>query len=367
MTLYDGVLVRSYLKAYAVVLVSLLSLYIVVDLFNHLDTFTDTTRGLLYIFRRIALFYAYQITEIFDKLCEAIVMLAAMFTVAWMQKSNELAPLLSAGVSTRRVVRPVLASAFIMLAVSICNQEFIIPRFAEVLLMERDDPSTDKKVLAHGAKEPNGIHLSGKFGLRKQKVIYDLMCVIPANLIGNDRYISASSAYYFAPGDGQCGGGGWLLTDAQPPEFDNWKDPNILEVLDTGKYFLHTQEVDFDRLTRSRTWFVFASTWQLLQELNRPESTRLASMAVLFHSRLTRPILGFLLVLIGLAVILRDQNRNIFISAGLCLAICALFFATGIVARHLGDNEYVSPIMAAWLPVLFFGPLGFVLFDAIHT
>ena len=34
---------------------------------------------------------------------------------------------------------------------------------------------------------------------------------------------------------------------------------------------------------------------------------------------------------------------------------------------HLGDSEFLSPALAAWLPVLGFGPLAFVLFDAIHT
>ena len=169
MTLYDRVLVRSYLKAYVVVLVSLLSLYIVVDLFTNVDEFTNSRHGLLRVLQRIAIYYAYRVTNIFDKLCEAIVMLAAMFTVAWMQRSNELAPLLSAGVSTRRVVRPVLVAAFVMLTVSMLNQELIIPHISDVLLTERDDPSSEKAIMVHGAQEPNGIHLSAKLGQRKEK------------------------------------------------------------------------------------------------------------------------------------------------------------------------------------------------------
>src|SRR5258708_1755586 len=112
---------------------------------------------------------------------------------------------------------------------------------------------------------------------------------------------------------------------------------------------------------------MYASTPQLLAELSKPDSTRLASMAVLFHMRLTRPILAMLLVFMGLSVILRDQNRNVFISTGLCLVLCATFFGACFFCRYLGDNEFLSPALAAWLPVLFFGPLAFVLFDAIPT
>jgi lipopolysaccharide export system permease protein len=74
-----------------------------------------------------------------------------------------------------------------------------------------------------------------------------------------------------------------------------------------------------------------------------------------------------LLVLSGLSVILRDQNRNVFLSAGLCVVLCALFFTAQFVAKSLGDNEYVSPALAAWMPVLIFGPLSLALFDAVHT
>jgi lipopolysaccharide export system permease protein len=104
-----------------------------------------------------------------------------------------------------------------------------------------------------------------------------------------------------------------------------------------------------------------------LRELGKPDSTRLASMAVLFHMRLTRPILGMVLVVMGLSVILRDQNRNVFISAGMCLVICAVFFTVSLVCKHFGDNEYLAPALAAWLPVIAFGPLAFAQFDAIHT
>ena len=90
-------------------------------------------------------------------------------------------------------------------------------------------------------------------------------------------------------------------------------------------------------------------------------------MAVLFHSRLTRPVLGVILVVLGLSVILRDQNRNIFISAGLCLVLCASFFAACIACQYLGNREHITPALAAWLPVLAFGPLSFVMFDAVHT
>ena len=367
MHLLDRMLIRGYLKAYLVCLVSLLSLYVVIDLFTNLDEFAEQHRGLAPIVKHIGVYYGYKVAQIFDLLCEEIVLLAAMFTVAWMQRNNELLPLLSAGVSAHRVVRPVLLCATAMLGLTVANQELILPRIATFLLYPRDDPNGEKEIEAHHAFEPNKIHINGERASRRFRMVRKFSCLIPDTLAQKLIHLSAKEAYYYPPGEGPCGGGGWLLTDTQPAELDGRVNPNVLKVLDSGKYFLYTREADFEAITRNRTWFFFASTYRLLSELNKPESMRLASMAVRFHMRLTRPILGLLLVIMGLSIILRDQNRNVYISTALCLVLCGLFFAACFLCRQLGDNEYLSPALAAWLPVLLFGPLAFVLFDAIHT
>jgi lipopolysaccharide export system permease protein len=365
MKLIDRQLVASYVKSYVVCLVSLLGLYIVIDLFTNIDDFAGKHSGLAPILKHIGTYYGYRIPRIFDQMCEMLALLAAMFTVAWMQRSNELLPLLSAGVSTRRVVRPVIFAACGVLAVGSLNQELLIPRLARALLADRDDPMGDKEIGVRGAYEPNGILVEGRTALRKNHLVKEFSCVIPERVAGNITQITADEAYYLPPGSTPRGGG-WLLIGAKPAELEGANFP-CLEMIDPGKYFLATEQVDFEAVTRARSWFVLASTRRIREELSKPDSTRLAAIAVLFHMRLTRPILGILLVVMGLSVILRDQNRNLFISAGLCLVLCAVFFAACFACKQFGDNEYVSPSLAAWLPVLMFGPLAFVLFDAVHT
>src|SRR5438874_5015 len=139
MKLLDRLLIYAYLKAYVVCLISLLGLWIIVDLFTNLDSFSQG-RSMASVVERIGVYYGPRMATIFDRLCEPIVLLAAMFTVAWVQRNNELLPLLSAGVSTQRVVRPVLLSACVLLSLSVLNQELVIPRLADYLLSSREDP-----------------------------------------------------------------------------------------------------------------------------------------------------------------------------------------------------------------------------------
>jgi lipopolysaccharide export system permease protein len=364
--LIDRQMVRGYYKSYLVCVSSLLSLYVVVDLFNNLDDFTRQKSGLVTVAKHITQYYAYRVPQIFDRLCEAIVLLAAMFTVALMQRNNEQVPLLSAGVSTRRIVAPVLLCAFSMLSLAVLNQELLIPRIADQLVRDRDDPDGEKNLTVRGGYEPNNIHVTGDHAVRKTMTISKYFyCLIPEAVAGEQGqlHLQADEAQWRkATADRPAG---WELLGAQPAAVK--PIPDILDVIDDGHFFLHVRKVDFDHLTQPPNWYQMAPTKKLYDDLNDPDSTRLASMAVLFHMRLTRPLLGMVLVLLGLSVILRDQNRNVIISSGMCLVLCGMFFAFSYTCKTLGDNEYVNPAFAAWLPVVTFGPFAFVLFDAVHT
>lgn len=365
--LLDRQMIYNYVKSYAVCLVSLLGLFIVVDLFTNLDDFTQHRKGMFATLRHIQLYYANMTPRIFDRLCEAIALLAAMFTVAMMQRNNELLPLLSAGVSTRRVVTPVLLSACAMLGLSVANQELILPRIDVFLVENRSNFEGDKEVEVKGIYDVNGVHISGKAAVKKTQTVMKFFCMIPPKP-GRDSLttLQAETAEYIPPGPDPHRSGGWLLSRTTPATLEGWTGTDIVESIDPGRYFLHS-DVDFQNAIRSKNWSSFMTTWQLVQEMDRPGNVQQAGLAVVFHMRLTRVILGMVLVFMGLGVILRDQTRNIFISAGMCLVLCALFFAACITCQYLGNNEHLAPALSAWLPVFIFGPLAFVMFDAVHT
>jgi lipopolysaccharide export system permease protein len=360
----DRLMIFGYFKAYAVCLISLLSLYIVVDLFTNLDDFIHhNSSGLQAVLLRIVGYYGYRIPQFFDRLCEAIVLLAGMFTVAMMQRNNEQLPLLSAGVSTHRIVAPVVCCACFMMTLTALNQELLIPRIATQLARERNDPDGDKEIPVRSAFEPNLIHLCGDRGVRKTMVVHRFYCTIPETIDGNLYHITAEEAHYHAGKEPLRGT--WELIGCTPRDLPSI--PDVLDVQDAGRYFLHTRSTDFEALTQDPKWYQVAPTVRLYQELQRPDSTRLAMLAVVFHTRLTRPILGMVLVLMGLSVILRDQTRNVIISSGMCIVLCGVFFAAVYACKMLGDNELLSPALAAWLPVLAFGPFAVVMFDAVQT
>src|SRR5207248_1725244 len=105
-------------------------------------------------------------------------LLAAMFTIAWMQRHNEMLPLLSAGVSMRRIVLPLIVCSCILLSLAVLNQELLIPHLGAKILMQKDDPDGDKEVFVSGRFESNLIHIEGGQAQRKEMIVRNFHVVM---------------------------------------------------------------------------------------------------------------------------------------------------------------------------------------------
>ena len=362
MTTLDRMFFFSYIRSYFIVLSSLLSLYIIVDLFTNLDDFSKGS--LKQNAQHILQYYSAHISKIFNQLSEAIALIGAMFTVAWIQRSNEFLPQLSAGVSTGRVVRPILMGCLLTLSLGPLNQEYFMPTVAEELQKPRDDPAYEKPMIVQGAFDSQGLHIEGDAAYRKDLKVAGMRVTFPESGPTGMAHLTAGEGFYVPPGPG-AHTGGWRLH--QTTDVTDGPLPAYLERISTGVYFLRTTDIDFDSITRGGSWYLYASTPKLRQLLAKPDTRRQPGVAVAFHMRLTRPLIGIMLVLLGLGVILRDQNKNVFINVGLCLVLCALFYAAVYGCKFLGENDFINPPFAAWLPVLIFGPFSVVLFDSIQT
>lgn len=364
-TTLDRMLLGAYVRSYVFAGISFISLFIVIDLFTHLDAYVNRSGSWWTITRHIFHYYVVRLPQVFDLMAEAITLMAATFTVAWMLKNNELLPQLSAGIPTRRVIRPVLVGSVATLLLPPLNQQFVIPELAEQLMTSRDDPEGAKAQVLLGTFDSSGIHLEGQAGFRKDKRIEWMYITFPEHSPGGMIHLTAAEAFYIPPSDEPLSGG-WLLINATPDSFTG-SPPLNLTVLGPGRFFLKVETANFDAVNRGNSWYIHASTTRLYELLTKSEGRRQEKLAVLFHTRLTRPIIGTLLVVLGVAVILWNPQRHVVLSAGLCVVIGAGFYVCVLGCKALGDADYITPPLAAWLPVLLYGPPALLAYDAMHT
>ena len=379
----------AFLKAYFICFVALVGLYVVIDSFSNLDEFEEISPTTADLFRNMGRYYLIKMTLFYDQICGIITMMAAIFAVTWLQKDNELLAMLAAGISTHRVIRPVLVSALLISSLAVVNQEFIMPRFAEELQRTPDDDGS-LLLKVYPRQDANEVLLQGSNANRTRKSVERFSATIPVRVAGELIELQAREARYISEGDRRYPlSGGWLIWGAR---FLTEPSSKSLDVLTRGVftpvedpsafpppadriaakpgipvYFLKTP-LTFSSMTRSRQWYRFAPTVDLIRGLSDPSNLpERDDIQVFLHSRMIRPLLAFNLMLLSLPMVLGGAGRNMFVNLGMSLGTSGIFYAAGYMAQYLGGHAVLSPELAAWAPLIVFGTIAVARWDTIRT
>lgn len=373
----------AFLKAYVICFVALVGLYVVIDAFSKIDEFSEMTDSTIQLFRNMGWYYFLRLSQFYDQLCGVISMMAAIFTVTWMQKNNEHLAMLSAGVGTKRIIRPVLVSAVLVSLLAVANQELILARLGEDLQKTPDHDGLRNATVV-GREDSRRVLLDGKDAERKSNTVLSFTATFPVELTGQLSWVEAKQARYIPPDDRSAAPlkGGWLLRDVTikpvattPPDVlvavndPTGYPPASGKVADFGPptHFLKS-DLSFVALTRTRQWYQFATTVDLIEALADPSNApEKLDISVFLHGRLIRPLASFTLMLLSLPLVLGGSGRNMFINLGLALLTSGIFYAGNFLAQYLGSNAVFSPELAAWAPLIVFGTFVVARWDTIRT
>lgn len=389
MTLIDRYILKRFVTSYLGSLVSMLLLYIVLDVFTKLDDFmsepaeaplakvTQMHResalptvkvakarvDLQTLLCNIGVFYAVRLPVIFDLINGFIVLLAATFTLGWMEKQNELLPLLAAGVRLRRVFFPAWLAAVAFLGVSVANREVLIPALSGRILRLQEDPQGNRPIMIQGGFDEHGVHFDGKSAYPEKLLIMQGRLTMPAEHGGNLIHLTCQEMYYRPATAGQPGG--WWLNGCTPARLDD--ERTYVQNLGQACFFIST-DLSFERLTRRPNWFLYQSTLNLLKLVDQEEQCpRRTEVIATLHGRITKPLAELLVVLIGVPLLVGCPQRSLYIKVGSILGLFALSQVLDFTCAGLARNDYLDPSLAAWLPVLIFGPWSLVASDATRT
>ena len=375
MTIIDRYLLRQYVQTLVICYVSLTGLYVVFDAFTNIEEFLRAAPDGGGLFRLMGSYYGYRAVFLFDRLAGILVLCAAMFTVTWIQRNNEMTALLAAGVPKLRVIAPVVAACAVTTLSAAANRELVIPRFRE----ELSRPTND--LLGERAQEFNqqfdnrtDIIIGGRAAFADGRRIAEPRLLLPDALAHYGNQLVAREAFYHPPRDDRPGG--YLLVRVSRPEgldqrpsLSLGERPVILTPYDTpwleaGECFV-VSGLTFEQLTAGRGWREFASTGQLIASLRNPSLGFGADVRVAVHSRFVQPLLDMTLLFLGLPLVLARNSRNIFAAIGMCMAVASGFVLVVLACQYLGASYAVSPALAAWLPLILFVPPAVVMFDRI--
>ncbi|MBN1909864.1 MAG: LptF/LptG family permease [Pirellulales bacterium] len=362
----DRYLLRQFVQTFVICFLSLTGLYIVFDAFTNLESFLRVKNSAGGLGQLMASYYACRSLYFFDLTAGMLALIAAMFTMTWIQRHNEMTALMAAGISRIRVVLPVVAAAAAIALVATANRELVIPQLRQQLARDPSDPTGENaRGLEARFDAQTDILIGGKASVAGQKQIVEPSFVLPPTLGEYGLQLDAEEAFYHPPeGDRP---GGYLLKGVQRPKelatcpsLTLGGKPIIITPRDAPGWLAQDEcfvvsDVSFDLLTRG---LENASTAELIAGLRNPSVESGADDRVRIHSRILRPLTDLTLLCLGLPLVLTRENRNVFVAIGLCVLVVTIYVVVTITFHYLGNSYWISPQLSAWAPVLLFAPLA---------
>jgi lipopolysaccharide export system permease protein len=372
MTIVDRYLLKLYVKVLVVSFVSLAGLFVVIDGMNNLDEFVTYGKrhagGLPAV---IAEYYGPRLLQFFDQIAGLLAMLSAAFVLTVLARSNELTALMAAGIAPARLLQPLVAASLVVALLAASNREFGLPRVRDSLSKNAQDLSgeTGRKCTPRYDIKTD-ILIAGQLTYANQKRLAAPLFRLPPELGAWGRQIEAENAFYLRAGADHAAG--YLLRGVKQPVNIGERSsvslggqrvlfsPADAPWLKADECFV-ASVITFEQLSIGGSWRNYLSSIELITGLRGQTIEPGADVRLTLHARVIQPLLDLSLVLMGIPLVLGRANRNIFWAAGIGIGVVAAVLIVSIACHALGKNYLMNVTLAAWLPLLIFGPVAYTL------
>jgi lipopolysaccharide export system permease protein len=354
----DRYVVTYFLQAYFYCIAGFVSIWFIFDVSDNISTFLDQRISRVLILK----YYLTQVPQILVMMLPVALLLALLFCLGRMSRSNEIVSMLTAGVSLPRILAPLLAIGLLTTATSTALNYSLAPHGEYARKRLLDDPASRRQQLGLTAqifrnRTDNRTWFIQQFfpGDTKFKTLH----VVQQD--ANDRIVTAyiATAAYYHPENHT-----WQLEEVKTVHYD--ETGNI-----TGaEYHVGTPLIITDW---SETPFRLSSANVRAEQLSVPElrdylqfnsdfpTTLLAPFATHLQYRIALPWTCAVVALIAGSLGVGYSRRGILSSvAAAILLVFALNFVMHLFLA-LGEGARVPTWVAAWTPNIIFAVIGLIL------
>ena len=305
----------------------------------------------------VARLFVYRLPEVILLTVPMSSLLSTLLTFGRLSVNSEIVAIQAAGISFRRVLRPVLGISAVLAMLSLIGNETIVPfsnRASENLmkyeiLQERPSVLKERVFLKD---EQNG-ELKRVLYLGKLRPREGLMSDILVQEFDAGKLRRISTAVR-----GTWKSGEWWVEQGEVFEVADAGKVNLLFRFDRQRLLLNLSPEQLEKASRRPAEM---SSIELLAHINilKAQGANLLPLWVLFHLKLSVPWSAMILAVLGASIGVRTPRRGgSGIGFGLCIIIVFAYYVVMSFSRALGETGNIPPLLAAWLPNVTFLLLG---------
>jgi len=355
----------TFLSSYATALFVVLGLFVIMDMTSKLDDYLEPwPDGSTASSALITAYYLFNLPFLFLQAAPFITLIAGLFTLTRLLGNNEVGAVLAAGVSGRRLLLPIFGGGLLAAVGMVVLRESatttILP-MRDSLQYALEEQRTDRVYELLRMRDLSGSLLSFREYRPGEPDEIPQGRDLEVHLREGERWLATITAprATWAERNGEWG---LALEGGRREEHSDrglvtpidWLGPELFEF---------TPEL---ALTYRRSKTPLELSFLEAVELGRRDPDNVVYQTLMQY-HLTFPLANLVLLLVGLPLVMRHERARGIEGVAKGLLLCLFFFAVDFVCRNFGVQGALDPLLASWLPVLIFGSLGVVLFDALRT
>jgi lipopolysaccharide export system permease protein len=351
---------REFLKLLALWSSSFFLIFFVVELFERINAII-VNKAPLYL---ILEYFLYTTPLFLTQTLPFATLLAALITLGVLARNNEIVAMKAHGVSTYRMIFPLLVLAASVTAfIFLCN-ETIVPYAAR--------KATYVWSVKVKKQEERAFFQLNKIWYRGENAIYNIRLLEPKKNI-----LQGVTIYYFDEAfnlrrrldarEAHWTGDGWTFYKVAIRAF--LPDGEVkTEMYDEKDIPIPERPEDFKKGMQDPNQMTYGELKEYVERL-RSDGYDPTRYVVELHKKVSFPFLTLIMVLMGSPLALaasHGRGGGIAQGVGISLVIGFIYWVVFAISVAMGYSGTFPPFIAAWAPNIFFGLIGGVILESIH-
>ena len=351
---------REFLKLLSLWIGSFFLIFFVVELVERINKII-VYKAPLYL---ILEYFLYTIPPFLSQTLPFATLLAAMITLGVLARNNEIVAMKAHGISTYRIIVPLLILATSVTAFLLLCNETIVPYSAR--------KASYVWTVKIKQEEERAFFKLNKIWYRGEDIIYNIRLLEPKKDV-----LEGVTIYHFDKAfnlrqrtdarKAQWNGDGWTFYDVAIRDFLPGGQV-ATETYNEKDMSLHEQPEDFKQGMKNPDEMTYRELRAYVEEL-RSEGYDPTRYVVDLHHKVSFPFLTLIMVLMGSPLALaasQGRGGGIAQGVGLSIVIGFVYWVAFAVSVAMGHSGTFPPVIAAWAPNIFFGLMGGFILESIH-
>jgi lipopolysaccharide export system permease protein len=341
LSIADRYIAKEFLKYFGASMLVFTTLFLAVDMLSTVWQLKADSATLW-------AYYLYQLPMIIYRMTPVSCLMATIFTVSILSRTNELVALFSAGMSLARVTAPIL---FITVLISICSffiSDKLVPPFTK---------KRNYVYFVEIKKNPGQYYTvkTNKIWYRSKDLIYNIKTFNPEK-----NTVQGLSIYYFNPKwdliqlitakSAHFQGTNWHLETGTVTLFAEESSFPLTEQFQEKTITLDEKPGDINDINNNSDVMTVSELRRYIKK-NKEAALDTNRYEVAYHGKFGFAFVSVVMAFLGIPFsVSKDRSGSFALNIGICLGFVFLYWTLVSIGLNLGTSGRVAPVIAAWLP-----------------